>query len=160
MTTNLAATTPREDFRALAAEHRVVPVTRKVLADSETPLSTYRKLAANRPGTFLLESAENGRSWSRWSFIGAGASSALTVRDGEAAWLGVTPQGAPNGGDPLQALRSTLELLADRVATWSTAVVVGAGRVLRLRLGAAPGATSLPGHRRPGAAGFDVAAGH
>ena len=111
MTTNLAATTPREDFRALAAEHRVVPVTRKVLADSETPLSTYRKLAANRPGTFLLESAENGRSWSRWSFIGAGASSALTVRDGEAAWLGVTPQGAPNGGDPLQALRSTLELL-------------------------------------------------
>ena len=49
------------------------PVTRKVLADSETPLSAYRKLAANRPGTFLLESAENGRSWSRWSFIGAGA---------------------------------------------------------------------------------------
>ena len=33
------ATTSREDFRALAAEHRVVPVTRKVLADSETPLS-------------------------------------------------------------------------------------------------------------------------
>lgn len=53
-------------------EHQVVPVTRKVLADSETPLSAYRKLAANRPGTFLLESAENGRSWSRWSFIGAG----------------------------------------------------------------------------------------
>ena len=44
-------------FRALAAEHRVVPVIRKVLADSETPLSAYRKLAANRPGTFLLESA-------------------------------------------------------------------------------------------------------
>jgi anthranilate/para-aminobenzoate synthase component I len=63
------ATTTRDEFRALAAEHRVVPVTRKVLADSETPLSAYRKLAAGRPGTFLLESAENGRSWSRWSFI-------------------------------------------------------------------------------------------
>ena len=72
----------------------------------------YRKLAANRPGTFLLESAENGRSWSRWSFIGAGAPSALTVRDGEAVWLGSTPQGAPSGGDPLHALRSTLDLLA------------------------------------------------
>lgn len=108
---DLAVTTTREDFRALAAEHRVVPVTRKVLADSETPLSAYRKLAANRPGTFLLESAENGRSWSRWSFIGAGAPSALTVRDGEAVWLGVTPQDAPRGGDPLQALRSTLKLL-------------------------------------------------
>ncbi|ULE32644.1 anthranilate synthase component I [Mycobacterium sp. IDR2000157661] len=104
-------TTSREDFLALAAEHRVVPVTRKVLADSETPLSAYRKLAANRPGTFLLESAEHGRSWSRWSFIGAGAPSALTVRHGEAVWLGTTPQDAPQGGDPLRALRATLELL-------------------------------------------------
>lgn len=104
-------TTSREEFRALAAEHRVVPVTRKVLADSETPLSAYRKLAANRPGTFLLESAENGRSWSRWSFIGAGAPSALTVNAGEATWLGATPTDAPSGGDPLQAVRETLALL-------------------------------------------------
>ncbi len=115
MHAHLAATTSREDFRQLAAEHRVVPVTRKVLADSETPLSAYRKLAANRPGTFLLESAENGRSWSRWSFIGAGAPSALTVRDGEAVWLGAVPQDAPTGGDPLHALRATLELLATAV---------------------------------------------
>ncbi len=106
------ATTTREEFRALTAEHRVVPVTRKVLADSETPLSAYRKLAAGRPGTFLLESAENGRSWSRWSFIGAGAPSALTVRDGRAVWLGATPNGAPSGGDPLEALRATMELLS------------------------------------------------
>ena len=111
-TADLATTTSREEFHALAAEHRFVPVTRKVLADSETPLSAYRKLAANRPGTFLLESAENGRSWSRWSFIGAGAPSALTVRNGEAAWLGVTPQDAPRGGDPLQALQATMNLLA------------------------------------------------
>ena len=106
------ATTTRDEFRALATEHRVVPVTRKVLADSETPLSAYRKLAASRPGTFLLESAENGRSWSRWSFIGAGAPSALTVRDGQAVWLGATPAGAPVGGDPLEALRATMELLS------------------------------------------------
>ncbi|HUL98870.1 MAG TPA: anthranilate synthase component I [Mycobacterium sp.] len=109
---DLTVTTTREQFRALAAVHRFVPVTRKVLADSETPLSAYRKLAANRPGTFLLESAEVGRSWSRWSFIGAGAPSALTVRDGQAAWIGVTPQDAPRGGDPLEALRATMELLA------------------------------------------------
>jgi anthranilate synthase component 1 len=108
---HLADTTSREEFRLLAAGHRVVPVTRKVLADSETPLSAYRKLAANRPGTFLLESAENGRSWSRWSFIGAGAPSALTVRNGEAVWLGAVPQDAPTGGDPLEALQATLELL-------------------------------------------------
>ena len=105
-------TTTRDEFRALAGEHRVVPVTRKVLADSETPLSAYRKLAADRPGTFLLESAENGRSWSRWSFIGAGSPSALTISDGRAAWLGAAPEGAPSGGDPLEALRATMELLS------------------------------------------------
>ncbi|HTM84769.1 MAG TPA: anthranilate synthase component I [Mycobacterium sp.] len=112
MHTDPAVPLSRADFRALAAEHRVVSVTRKVLADTETPLSAYRKLGANRPGTFLLESAENGRSWSRWSFIGAGAPTALTVRDGAAVWLGATPQGAPTGGDPLQVLAATLELLA------------------------------------------------
>ena len=112
MQSALSATTTRDEFRVLAAEHRVVPVTRKVLADSETPLSAYRKLGAGRPGTFLLESAENGRSWSRWSFIGAGAPSALTVRDGQAVWLGAVPEGAPIGGDPLQVLRATVELLS------------------------------------------------
>ena len=110
--TGAAHTTTRETFLDLAADHRVVPVTRKLLADSETPLSAYRKLAANRPGTFLLESAENGRSWSRWSFIGAGAPSALTIRDGHAVWLGHTPTGAPTGGDPLQALQQTIALLS------------------------------------------------
>ena len=69
------STTTREQFRALAAEHRVVPVTRKVLADSETPLSAYEKLAGNRPGTFLLESARER------SFVGRGGrSSASEVR--------------------------------------------------------------------------------
>ncbi|KIQ19658.1 anthranilate synthase component I [Rhodococcus sp. MEB064] len=104
-------TTTREQFRELAAVHRVVPVIRKVLADSETPLSAYRKLGGDKPGTFLLESAENGRSWSRWSFIGAGSPSALTVVDGEAAWMGETPAGAPSGGHPLDALGATIELL-------------------------------------------------
>ena len=54
------ATTSLDEFRALADQHRVVPVIRTVLADAETPLSAYRKLAGGRPGTFLLESAAAG----------------------------------------------------------------------------------------------------
>ena len=107
-----ADTTTLAEFLDLASDHRVVPVTRKVLADSETPLSAYRKLAAEREGTFLLESAENGRSWSRWSFIGVGAPSALTVVDGKAAWWGTVPAGAPVDGDPLTVLAESLRLLA------------------------------------------------
>ena len=59
-----------ETFRKLATDRRVIPVSRKLLADGDTPVGLYRKLAAERPGTFLLESAENGRSWSRYSFVG------------------------------------------------------------------------------------------
>ena len=44
----------REEFRQLAAERRVIPVVRRVLADAETPVGVYRKLAGDRPGTFLL----------------------------------------------------------------------------------------------------------
>ena len=146
------STTTREQFRALAAEHRVVPVTRKVLADRETPLSTYRKLAADRPGTFLLESAENGRSWSRWSFIGAGAPTALTVVDGDAAWLGETPADAPAGGDPLAALRETSGGAGDRAAAGPAAADRRAGRLLRLRHGPPAGALPEHGGRRPAAA--------
>ena len=53
-------TTGRAEFAALAAEHRVVPVVRELFADGETPVGIYRKLAAGGPGTFLLESAEQG----------------------------------------------------------------------------------------------------
>ncbi|MBA8825817.1 anthranilate synthase component 1 [Saccharopolyspora lacisalsi] len=99
------------EFRELASGHRVIPVVRRLLADGETPLEVYRKLAGERTGTFLFESAENGRSWSRWSFIGARSEAALTVRDGEACWTGTPPVGLPEGGDPVEALRETVRLL-------------------------------------------------
>src|SRR5664279_688070 len=101
----------REEFRELARDRRVIPVTRRLLADTLTPVALYASLAGDRPGTFLLESAENGRSWSRWSFVGVSAPSALTERDGVAHWLGEVPVGLPTGGDPLTVLSETLRLL-------------------------------------------------
>ncbi|WP_089950528.1 anthranilate synthase component I [Lentzea xinjiangensis] len=108
----LGAVSPtREEFRELAVNRRVIPVVRRLLADAETPVGLYRKLGADRPGTFLFESAENGRSWSRWSFIGVRSSAALTATGGEAFWTGTRPVGLPDGGDPMQALRETIEVL-------------------------------------------------
>ncbi|WP_327188967.1 anthranilate synthase component I [Streptomyces xinghaiensis] len=106
-----AATMDLTTFRKLAADRRVIPVSRRLLADGDTPVGLYRKLAAERPGTFLLESAENGRSWSRYSFVGVRSDATLTVRDGEAHWLGTPPVGVPTGGDPLAALRATVDTL-------------------------------------------------
>ncbi|RPK67807.1 Anthranilate synthase component 1 [Streptomyces sp. ADI96-15] len=110
----VASILPRMDldtFRKLAQDRRVIPVSRKLLVDGDTPVGLYRKLAAERPGTFLLESAENGRSWSRYSFVGVRSAATLTARDGEAHWLGTPPAGVPTDGDPLAALRATIEIL-------------------------------------------------
>ncbi|MPY98370.1 MAG: anthranilate synthase component I [Actinophytocola sp.] len=101
----------KADFASLAASRRVIPVVRTLLADAETPIALYRTLAQDRPGTFLFESAENGESWSRWSFIGVRSPAALTVRDGEACWLGTPPVGLPTEGNPLDVLRETLDIL-------------------------------------------------
>jgi anthranilate synthase component 1 len=99
------------EFRERARDRRVIPVVRRLLADAETPIGLYRKLAQDRPGTFLLESAEHGGIWSRYSFVGVRAAATLTERDGEVHWLGAPPAGAPTSGDPLAALRQMVELL-------------------------------------------------
>ena len=106
-----------DTFRKLAVDRRVIPVSRRLLADGDTPVGLYRKLAGERVGTFLLESADIGTSlsgggtWSRYSFVGVRSAAALTVRDGQAHWLGTPPVGVPTGGDPLAALRATVEAL-------------------------------------------------
>jgi anthranilate synthase component I len=99
-----------DEFRKLAVERRVIPVYRRLLADAETAIGLYRKLARNQPGTYLLESAEQG-VWSRYSFVGVRAAATLTEQHGQAIWFGHAPVGLPTGGDPLVALRETLRLL-------------------------------------------------
>jgi anthranilate synthase component 1 len=103
----LGETTPsREDLAALDAP--MVPVTRRLLADSETAVGIYRKLAGNRPGTVLLESAEQGKQWSRYSFVGVRSAGVLTERDGRAVWLGDRVPGLTDDlpADPLAAVRT------------------------------------------------------
>ena len=99
-----------ETFRARAADRRIIPVTRRYLADGETPIGLYRKLADDRPGTFLLESAEQG-VWSRYSFVGVRSELALTEVDGAAHWIGDAPADVPREGAPLDVLAAALEAL-------------------------------------------------
>lgn len=100
-----------EEFRELAGHSRVIPVRLKVLADAETPIGLYRKLAQGQPGTFLMESAAVGGAWSRYSFIGARSRATLTTKDGQAHWLGQPPAGVPVDGNPVDAIRDTIDAL-------------------------------------------------
>ncbi len=109
--TSGTVTPDQRAFAELARRRRVVPVTRRLLADCETPVGIYRKLAGG-PGTFLLESAEAAGTWSRYSFIGVRSTATLTCVDGQAHWVGEPPQGVPVDGDPLVALTATVEALS------------------------------------------------
>src|SRR5687768_9739868 len=58
-----------DEFAKLAAQGNVVPVTRRLLADFETPLSAYRKIRGHGE-SFLFESVEGGEHLGRYSFVG------------------------------------------------------------------------------------------
>ncbi|WOG26375.1 anthranilate synthase component I [Endozoicomonas sp. 8E] len=68
-----------EAFSRLAREgYNRIPVTREILADLDTPLTTYLKLANGRY-SYLLESVEGGEKWGRYSMIGLPCRTILRV---------------------------------------------------------------------------------
>ena len=68
-----------EQFEQLASEgYNRIPVTREVLADLDTPLSTYLKLASG-PYSYLFESVQGGEKWGRYSIIGLPCRTVLRV---------------------------------------------------------------------------------
>ena len=75
----MATTVTQAAFSARQTEgFNRIPVWRTVLADAETPLSAYAKLAQG-PRSFLFESVEGGERWGRYSIIGLPAKTWLTV---------------------------------------------------------------------------------
>ena len=73
-----------DDFHALAeAGYNRIPLTLETLADLDTPLSLYLKLA-NVPGSYLLESVIGGERFGRYSIVGLAARERLEVVAGRA----------------------------------------------------------------------------
>lgn len=99
---------------SLAGKHRVVPIIQTLFSGSDTPLSIFEKLAGDKPGSFLLESAEQG-VWARYSFIGVNNRGTLTQSNtkGDASdapmWFSASgenplPNGVELSDKPLEAL--------------------------------------------------------
>lgn len=102
----------REQFHELADQgYRVIPIVRRLLADSLTPVGFYERLAAGRSGTFILESAEFGGTWNRYSFIGVNSMAQLRSNNGKADWLGQVPAGVPTEGDVMEVAHDALKTL-------------------------------------------------
>jgi len=105
----------REQFAATAARgYNRIPLAREVLADLETPLSTYLKLASGRY-SYLLESVQGGEKWGRYSIIGLPCRRRLEVRAGHLRVIEHGGDGAADTvtyaadcADPLDDIRAFL----------------------------------------------------
>src|SRR5256886_15137324 len=78
---SLQVTPTLEEARALARDHTLVLLRHTFIDDCETPVSAYLKLRGEGP-SFLLESAEQGQRFGRWSFLGAGQRSVMRLEHG------------------------------------------------------------------------------
>ncbi len=91
-------------FEALrAAGYNRIPLSKEILADLDTPLSVYLKLA-HTPNSFLLESVEGGETWGRYSIIGLPAAAVLTLRDGVCTVKSHAGEEVLAGADPFAAI--------------------------------------------------------
>jgi len=93
-----------EEVRELARAHNLVPLRQTFIDDCETPVSAYLKLRGDGP-SFLLESAEQGQRFGRWSFLGFRPRGVIRLQDGA-----MTVDGAERefGGDPYGAVADEL----------------------------------------------------
>jgi anthranilate synthase component 1 len=97
-----------DEFRALARQGNLIPVSRQILADMETPVSAFRKIDSGNYA-FLLESVEGGEQWGRYSFLGSNPGLVLVNRAGQTELLrGASREILAGAADPLEALRRIL----------------------------------------------------
>jgi anthranilate synthase component I len=70
-----------EEFRDLSRTYNVIPVSKRMLADTLTPVSAYLRLREGASSSFLLESVEGGEHFARYSFLGRDPIAILKCRE-------------------------------------------------------------------------------
>ncbi len=102
----------RADARRLFEQGDLVPIRRTLIADLETPVSVYLKLAQTGETSFLLESVEGGEQVSRYSFLGVNPKGIISVKNGvvtRTLHRQTTTRPLADGEDPLDAVKQEFE---------------------------------------------------
>ena len=102
-------TPSRAEFRQLARTADLIPVWREIVADCDTPVSSFLRLGRSGP-SFLMESVEGGETVARYSFLGARPREVIETR-GEKVSRRSLSDGritTTTSRDPLDALRAVL----------------------------------------------------
>ena len=92
------------EVRDLTRDYSLVPLRHTFIDDCETPVSAYLKLRGDGP-SFLLESAEQGQRFGRWSFLGFSPRTVIRLEEGRMT-IGGEERDA---GDPYAAVAAELE---------------------------------------------------
>ena len=123
-----------DEFLALGrAGYNRIPLHLETLADLDTPLSIYLKLA-NRPGSYLLESVIGGERFGRYSIVGLPARERLEV-SGNAGFRHARRRKLPaeGGGRSARIHRRLPAIVSRRAARAGAALRRRARRLFRLR---------------------------
>jgi anthranilate synthase component I len=103
--------TDYEKFCSNATTAGLVPVHRQIIADLDTPLTLFAKVAKDHSHVFLFESMEGGEKWGRYSFIGFDPLVTFTSKGRDVEIEEVTSTGGKtikNETDPLRTLRTLI----------------------------------------------------
>ena len=133
------------EFLKLAGQGNLIPVTRRILADLETPLSAYRKIRGQGE-SFLFESVEGGEHIGRYSFVGCNPRAVIrqqgrrvdVIENGKITGQ-FTVQASP-GVDGAKTVRDGLEVVEQIMRRFKAVALPG---LPRLRAGRLVSSTKL-----------------
>lgn len=96
-----------QGIKTMAGQYNVIPVVRRLLADTETPIRVFQHLSKDKRA-FLLESVEGGVKWARYSFIGTDPFLVLKLKRNELTLEQNGRTESHHTDEPLQLLREKL----------------------------------------------------
>src|SRR5256884_1828287 len=121
----------QSEFLKLATQGNLIPVTRRLLADIETPLSAYRKIRGAGE-SFLFESVEGGEHLGRYSFVGCNPRAVIRqtgnrlelLENGKVTGVSSIAGGAGDSGDS-KAVKDGLEVVEREMKKFRPVTVPG-----------------------------------
>ena len=128
---SLPVTPSLEEARSLARDYNVIPLRHTFIDDIETPVSAFLKLRGRGPA-FLLESAEQGQRFGRWSFLGFRPRAVLRLEGGRLEVREGSERRELDASDPFRAVADYLS--SYRVAPLEGLPPFAGGAVGRVRL--------------------------
>lgn len=98
-----------EEAAKLAGQYGRIPLSMEIYADMETPVRLLSRLAAKNSHCFLLESADGGEKWGRYSFLGFDPILTVTVEKGKTTFVSADGAKETLDGDPYANIREKLK---------------------------------------------------